>query len=356
YMYIVNFTDRIRESLNEIYLMSNVVVSELLTKIREHMGCLYKLAEAVSSLDFLVSLAHQCTMSTYVRPEFTDTTAIKNGHHPILEKIQLDSPVPNNTFISKNNNFLVITGPNMSGKSTYLKQVALLQIMAQIGCFVPAEYASFRITRQIFSRIGSNDDIESNCSTFMLEMREINYIIQNADDSSLIIIDELGRGTSVEEGIGLCYSICEYLVNKKAFTLFATHFMELTSLDVTYPNVSNYQFEVKHDENGMKVHFTHALSRGHTSEEHYGLKLAELSCLPYSVTTEARVLSQQIQLQRQTACQESPEAVRLRCVFRLAINLQQVASNFRMDVGTLKTYLTSLREQYEQKLRPYREE
>src|SRR6266496_2491944 len=112
----------------------------------------------------------------------------------------------------------------MSGKSTYLKQVALLQIMAQMGSFIPAEEATFRITDQIFSRVGSNDDIATNCSTFMMEMKEISYIIQQANEKSLIIIDELGRGTSVEEGVGLCHAISEHLLKTGAFTLFATHF------------------------------------------------------------------------------------------------------------------------------------
>ncbi|CAI9729270.1 homolog 4-like [Octopus vulgaris] len=133
------------------------------------------------------------------RPEFTDTVAIKQSRHPILEKIAREPPVPNNTYASNDSNFIIITGPNMSGKSTYLRQVALLQIMAQIGCFVPATYASFRISDQIFTRIGSDDDLETNASTFMLE----------------------------------------------AITLFVTHFMELTNLDEVYPNVENYYFEVK---------------------------------------------------------------------------------------------------------------
>ncbi|KAM6262322.1 mutS protein homolog 4 isoform 8-T8 [Porphyrio hochstetteri] len=212
---LIKMNERCQESLREIYHMTYLIVCKLLNEIYEHIHCLYKLSDIVSMLDMLLSFAHACTLSDYVRPEFTDTLAIKQGWHPILEKIAVEKPVSNNTYLSEGNNFVIITGPNMSGKSTYLKQIALCQIMAQIGSYVPAEYCSFRIADQIFTRIGMDDDIETNASTFMKEMKEITYIIQNANDKSLIIIDELGRGTSAEEGIGICYAACEYLLNLK---------------------------------------------------------------------------------------------------------------------------------------------
>ncbi|XP_056009857.1 mutS protein homolog 4-like isoform X2 [Ostrea edulis] len=239
---LIRLNSRAREALDEIYLVTNIVVTELLGDLRNHFGCLYKLSEAVSMVDMLQSFANACTLSNYVKPEFTkDTLAIKQGRHPILERISADMPVPNNTYATEDSNFNIITGANMSGKSTYLRQVVLLQIMAQIGCFVSAEYASFRITDQIFSRIGSDDDIESNSSTFMLEMKEVNYIIQNVGHRSLIIMDELGRGTSQEEGVGICHSVCEYLLGYKAFVFFATHFMDLSQLDSLYPNVQKHK-------------------------------------------------------------------------------------------------------------------
>ncbi|KAM9283751.1 mutS protein homolog 4 isoform 5-T5 [Morus bassanus] len=214
---LIKMNERCQESLREIYHMTYLIVCKLLNEIYEHIHCLYKLSDIVSMLDMLLSFAHACTLSDYVRPEFTDTLAIKQGWHPILEKIAMEKPVSNNTYLTGGNNFVIITGPNMSGKSTYLKQIALCQIMAQIGSYVPAEYCSFRIAEQIFTRIGMDDDIETNASTFMKEMKEITYIIQNANDKSLIIIDELGRGTSAEEGIGICYAACEYLLNLKTF-------------------------------------------------------------------------------------------------------------------------------------------
>ncbi|XP_072690195.1 mutS protein homolog 4 isoform X3 [Canis lupus baileyi] len=215
---LIKMNERCQESLREIYHMTYMIVCKLLSEIYEHIHCLYKLSDTVSMLDMLLSFAHACTLSDYVRPEFTDTLAIKQGWHPILEKISVEKPIANNTYITEGSNFLIITGPNMSGKSTYLKQIALCQIMAQIGSYVPAEYSSFRIAEQIFTRISTDDDIETNSSTFMKEMKEIAYILHNANNKSLILIDELGRGTSTEEGIGICYAVCEYLLSLKPGT------------------------------------------------------------------------------------------------------------------------------------------
>ncbi|XP_072181746.1 mutS protein homolog 4-like [Diadema setosum] len=346
---LIKMNDRVTESLNEIYLMTNIVVSKLLNDIREHVGCLYKLAECVSVIDMLVSFAHVCTLSDYVRPDFTDTLAIKQGKHPILDKISYDPPVPNNIYASEDSNFLVITGPNMSGKSTYLKQIALLQIMAQAGCYVPAEYASFRICDQIFSRIGCDDDIETNASTFMLEMREANYIVQNCAHNSLVIIDELGRGTSSDEGVGICHSVCEYLLSLRAFTFFATHFGEITNLDALYPNVENYHFQVEQSANDGRhdnLVYTHVLSRGRTKEQHYGIKLAEISTLPQSIVKEAKDLSEKLAQQRKTKESARQEGTKLRPVYRLANRLIQAARSSKLDQAGLRDYLQNLRANY----------
>ncbi|OPJ75544.1 mutS protein-like protein 4 [Patagioenas fasciata monilis] len=327
------------------------IVCKLLNEIYEHIHCLYKLSDIVSMLDMLLSFAHACTLSDYVRPEFTDTLAIKQGWHPILEKIAMEKPVSNNTYLTEGNNFAIITGPNMSGKSTYLKQIALCQIMAQIGSYVPAEYCSFRIAEQIFTRIGMDDDIETNSSTFMKEMKEITYIVQNANDKSLIIIDELGRGTSAEEGIGICYAACEYLLNLKAFTLFATHFLELCHIDAFYPNVENYHFEVQHLRsnagNKEKIAYTYTLSKGCTEEKNYGLKAAEVSSLPSSVILDAKEITNHIAkqiLHRQTG---TPEMMKQRAVYQLAMRLVQTARNSRLDPDSLRIYLKGLKKKYE---------
>ncbi|XP_075011605.1 mutS protein homolog 4 isoform X2 [Calonectris borealis] len=348
---LIKMNERCQESLREIYHMTYLIVCKLLNEIYEHIHCLYKLSDIVSMLDMLLSFAHACTLSDYVRPEFTDTLAIKQGWHPILEKIAMEKPVSNNTYLTEGNNFVIITGPNMSGKSTYLKQIALCQIMAQIGSYVPAEYCSFRIAEQIFTRIGMDDDIETNASTFMKEMKEITYIIQNANDKSLIIIDELGRGTSAEEGIGICYAACEYLLNLKAFTLFATHFLELCHIDALYPNVENYHFEVQHVRSSAgskeKIAYTYTLSKGYTEEKNYGLKAAEVSSLPSSVILDAKEITNHIAKQILHRQKSTPEMMKQRAVYHLAMRLVQTARNSRLDPDSLRIYLKGLKKKYE---------
>ncbi|XP_063018983.1 mutS protein homolog 4 isoform X7 [Melospiza melodia melodia] len=348
---LIKMNERCQESLREIYHMTYLIVCKLLNEIYEHIHCLYKLSDIVSMLDMLLSFAHACTLSDYVRPEFTDTLAIKQGWHPILEKIAMEKPVSNNTYLTEGNNFVIITGPNMSGKSTYLKQIALCQIMAQIGSYVPAEYCSFRIAEQIFTRIGMDDDIETNASTFMKEMKEITYIIQNANDKSLIIIDELGRGTSAEEGIGICYAACEYLLNLKAFTLFATHFLELCHIDALYPNVENYHFEVQHVRssagNKEKIAYTYTLSKGYTEEKNYGLKAAEVSSLPSSIILDAKEITSHIAQQILHRQKSTPEMMKQRAAYQLAMRLVQTARNSRLDPDSLRVYLKALKKKYE---------
>ncbi|XP_054132649.1 mutS protein homolog 4 isoform X8 [Melozone crissalis] len=348
---LIKMNERCQESLREIYHMTYLIVCKLLNEIYEHIHCLYKLSDIVSMLDMLLSFAHACTLSDYVRPEFTDTLAIKQGWHPILEKIAMEKPVSNNTYLTEGNNFVIITGPNMSGKSTYLKQIALCQIMAQIGSYVPAEYCSFRIAEQIFTRIGMDDDIETNASTFMKEMKEITYIIQNANDKSLIIIDELGRGTSAEEGIGICYAACEYLLNLKAFTLFATHFLELCHIDTLYPNVENYHFEVQHVRssagNKEKIAYTYTLSKGYTEEKNYGLKAAEVSSLPSSIILDAKEITSHIAKQILHRQKSTPEMMKQRAAYQLAMRLVQTARNSRLDPDSLRVYLKALKKKYE---------
>ncbi|XP_041669007.1 mutS protein homolog 4 [Cheilinus undulatus] len=351
---LMKMNDRCDEALREIFHMSYVVICQLLSTIHQHIHCLYKLSDAVSMLDMLLSLANSCTISDYVRPEFTDTLAIKQGRHPILERIVGQQPVANNSYISEGSNFVIITGPNMSGKSTYLKQVALCQIMAQIGSFVPAEYASFRVADQIFTRIGVDDDFETNCSTFMLEMKEISYIIHNASDQSLIIIDELGRGTSAEEGIGICHSVCEFLLSLKAFTLFATHFLELCQLESLYPNVENQHMEVQHmrsvDTDTERVVYTYMLNRGCSDERHYGLRAAEMTALPSDIIQKAMTIASKVSQQLLAKHQNDPETQRQRAVYHLATRLLQTARNSRLDPDSLRMYLKGLKKQFEAEL------
>uniref|UniRef100_A0A803YFF0 MutS protein homolog 4 n=1 Tax=Meleagris gallopavo TaxID=9103 RepID=A0A803YFF0_MELGA len=304
---LIKMNERCQESLREIYHMTYLIVCKLLNEIYEHIHCLYKLSDIVSMLDMLLSFAHACTISDYVRPEFTDTLAIKQGWHPILEKIAMEKPVSNNAYLTEGSNFLIITGPNMSGKSTYLKQIALCQIMAQIGSYVPAEYCSFRIAEQIFTRIGMDDDIETNASTFMKEMKE-------------------------------------------AFTLFATHFLELCHMDALYPNVENYHFEVQHVRSSAgkkeKITYTYTLSKGYTEEKNYGLKAAEVSSLPPSIILDAKAITTHVAEQILHRQKTTPEMMKHRAVYHLAMRLVQAARNSRLDSDSLQVYLKGLKKKY----------
>ncbi|XP_064400656.1 mutS protein homolog 4-like isoform X2 [Halichondria panicea] len=344
---LMRLNARANDALAAVYQMSYIVLKELLSDIREQIGCLYKLTESVAMLDMLHSFAHSCTVSDYVRPEFTNTLAVKQGRHPMLEKISYDPPIPNNAYASTGSNFIIITGPNTSGKSTFLRQIALLQILAQMGSFVPAEYASFRLTNQIFSRIGSDDDLETNASTFMVEMREVQYILQNVDSTSLVIIDELGRGTSSEEGVGLCQAICEHLLSTEAITFFSTHFLELTRLEALYPNVDNYHFEIKYtlEDGAKRMTHTHTLSKGKTEERHYGLQLAEL-CMPPEVVAEAREIAAKIERDQSNGSAESVEAQTRAATYTLGTQLVQIARNSLLDADSLRTYLSHLKRDY----------
>ena len=353
---IIRYNTRLEESLDEIYFLSNVVISELMKSIVDQIGCLYKLAECVSTLDMLVSFAHAHTLSDWVRPEFTDTLAIKQGRHPILDKIvsaTAEPTVPNDVYACDVSNFIVVTGPNMSGKSTYLRKIALLQVMAQCGCFVPCEYASFRLTNQIFVRCGNDDDIETNCSTFKLEMKEMSYILQNITEESLVIVDELGRGTSIEEGVAIAYAISEELASTKAFTFFATHFHEICELEKLYPNVENYHLQVQRsynrENNTEKMKFTHILAKGVTQEKHYGIELAEISTLPNEIVRNAKEIVEQLEKTKRSSHDDSSVRVanQERAVYRLANRLVQTAKNSLLDNEALVFYLKGIKRQYE---------
>ncbi|KAF9420065.1 hypothetical protein BGZ94_009231 [Podila epigama] len=288
---------KIEDSLTEVYMMSDAIVTELARKIRAHIGALYKASEAIAMLDMLSSFAYQCTVSDYVRPNFSDTMAIKQSRHPIIELLHESTFVPNDIYASYAYTFQIITGPNMSGKSTYLRQVALLCIMAQIGSFVPAEYATFRIMDQLFSRICNDDNIELNASTFMVEMKETAYVLQNVTDKCLVVMDELGRGTSTHDGLGIAFAVCEELIRTKAIVYFATHFQELAHTLTVYHNVVNMHLEtelIQHDQNGPGLNFRYRIASGFANEGHYGLMLARAVQLPKDITDRAEQVSRQL--------------------------------------------------------------
>lgn len=226
-MALVKLNNRITDSHNEAVMLGDGVIQDLLDAIRRHIPDLFRVCESISMLDMLASFGQLATTRDYVRPELGQTLALKAARHPICEAVMQQRFVPNDVFSSEQNRFQIITGCNMSGKSTYIRMVSLLQVMAQIGCFVPAEYAAFPIIHQLLARMSTDDSIEANMSTFSVEMREMAFILSQVNGRCLVIVDELGRGTSTRDGLAIALAIAEALIQSHAFVWFATHFSQL---------------------------------------------------------------------------------------------------------------------------------
>src|SRR5690625_2164202 len=261
--------------------------TEIRELIKEEIPILQRLAEVISHIDVLQSFATVSEANNYIRPKFVkEELFIKNGRHPVIEQVMKDgSFVPNNVTLNKDTNVLLITGPNMSGKSTYMRQLALISIMGQIGCFVPCDQANLLIFDQIFTRIGAADDLVAGQSTFMVEMLETNHAIANATEQSLILLDEVGRGTSTYDGMALAQAIVEYIHDHiHAKTLFSTHYHELTGLEEHLDRLKN--IHVRAEEFEGKVVFLHQIKEG-AADESYGIHVAKLADLPDTLIDRA---------------------------------------------------------------------
>ena len=264
---------------------------EIREEISKNVTRLQTTSEVISSLDVLTSFAQVAEDFNYCMPEVdsSGTIDIKNGRHPVIEKILGEGVfVENDTFLDKGDNRLsIITGPNMAGKSTYVRQVALITLMAQCGSFVPAESANIGVVDKIFTRVGASDDLSMGQSTFMVEMMEVATILKEATPNSLVILDEIGRGTSTYDGLSIAWAVAEYIADKQkcgAKTLFATHYHELTELENKIEGIKNYSIAVK--EKGEDIIFLRKIVRGGTDES-YGIHVARLAGVPKVVTQKA---------------------------------------------------------------------
>ena len=260
-------------------------------KVADNVHRIQKTASMLAKLDVYRSLAEVAAQNGYTRPEVTygDVIEIVDGRHPVVEHFSKDVFfVPNDTYLDgKNNRFMLITGPNMAGKSTYMRQVALITIMAQIGSFVPAREARISVVDKVFTRVGASDDLAMGQSTFMVEMSEVAYILANATKQSLIIYDEIGRGTSTFDGMSIARAVAEYTAGKMlgAKTLFATHYHELTSLEGEIDGVVNYNIAAK--KKGDTITFLRKIVRG-SADDSYGIEVAKLAGVPNEVTKRAK--------------------------------------------------------------------
>ena len=265
--------------------------AEVREKVAREIVRIQKTAMAIGVIDSLCSFAKVAEDMNYVRPNITHDGVIniKEGRHPVVEKtIKGSEFIPNDTYIDSNARFHIITGPNMAGKSTYMRQVAVITYMAQIGSFVPATEASISIVDRIFTRVGASDDLAGGESTFMVEMTELSNILENATSNSLVILDEIGRGTSTYDGMAIAWATVEHIVDKEkvgAKTLFATHYHELNELEGTLEGVKNYSVAVK--ERGDDVIFLRKIVEGH-ADESYGIYVAKLAGVPNSVVNRAK--------------------------------------------------------------------
>ena len=271
---------------------------ELREQIAKNVVRIQKTAKALAKIDVFASLALISEQNHYCRPSLNQNGRIdiKNGRHPVVEKmINNDMFIANDTYLdNQKNRISVITGPNMAGKSTYMRQTALIVLMAQIGCFVPAETADIGIVDRIFTRVGASDDLASGQSTFMVEMTEVANILRNATGNSLLILDEIGRGTSTFDGLSIAWAVVEHISNPKllgAKTLFATHYHELTELEGKLDNVNNYCIAVK--EKGDDIVFLRKIVKG-GADKSYGIQVAKLAGVPDSVIERAKEIGEEL--------------------------------------------------------------
>ncbi|MFO7937860.1 MAG: DNA mismatch repair protein MutS [Kiritimatiellia bacterium] len=265
--------------------------NEIREKTAERTAAIQETADAIARLDVLISFADRALALGYVRPEITenDELIIKDGRHPVIEQLpDAEAFVANDCSLNcYDSQIMLITGPNMAGKSTYIRQVALIAIMAHAGSFVPASRARIPLIDRVFTRVGAGDDLARGRSTFMVEMQETANILNNATDRSLIVLDEIGRGTSTFDGISIAWAVAEYLHNTprvKAKTLFATHYHELTDLELTLKGVKNYTVQVR--EKGSSIVFLRRIAKG-TADKSYGIHVARLAGLPVEVTARS---------------------------------------------------------------------
>ena len=271
---------------------------EVRGKIADEILRIQKTAHAIAGVDVFASLALVAERGNYVKPSINEKGVldIKNGRHPVVEKmIPNDMFIANDTYLDNGKNRIsIITGPNMAGKSTYMRQTALIVLMAQIGSFVPADAAKIGLVDRIFTRVGASDDLASGQSTFMVEMTEVANILRNATRNSLFILDEIGRGTSTFDGLSIAWAVVEYISNPKllgAKTLFATHYHELTELEGKLPGVNNYCIAVK--ENGDDIVFLRKIIQG-GADKSYGIQVAKLAGVPDMVIERAKELAEEL--------------------------------------------------------------
>ena len=293
--------DEVLSAQTKVCELEYKIFTDFRTYAKEFVEIIRELANAIAELDIFVSFATVALESNYTKPELTENSEfiIKNGRHPVLEKVlPLGTYVPNDLELSdigadEESRFMILTGPNMAGKSTYMRQNALIAILAQIGSYVPADYVKMGIADKIFTRVGASDDLTLGQSTFMVEMIETANILNNATEKSLILIDEIGRGTSTYDGVAIAWAVAEHIAGKiNARCIFATHYHELNVMTQTYPQIKNYRVTIS--ETDGKIEFLRKIVQGGASKS-YGIHVAQMAGLPSSVVKRSKDLMIKLQ-------------------------------------------------------------
>ncbi|KAG0157194.1 hypothetical protein PDIDSM_4379 [Penicillium digitatum] len=345
---LVKLNQKITDSHSEVINMSDQTIQDLLRDVCTEVSGLFRVSEAIAMLDMLAAFAQLATNHEYIRPELTDTLAIKAGRHPIREQIHSSKFIPNDAYATPQTRFQVITGCNMSGKSTYIRTLALVTVMAQIGCFIPAQYASFPISHQLFARVATSDDLNANVSTFAAEMREMAFILRNIQPRSMVIIDELGRGTSTTDGLAIAIALAEALISSNALVWFVTHFHELAQILAERSGVINLHLAAEISSDASKMTMQYRIAEGPVPDRRYGLVLAKLADLPPAVLNKAHSVSEAMdQLAKR---RNSPSrAVAIAQKRKLLLSLREqlfLARDGTMDNASLRALLIKLQDDF----------
>ena len=326
---VLSAEERIKEIENRLF-------EEVCASLADSAARLLAVGQSLANLDILTALAEAAVAGGYICPQVVaeDILDIREGRHPVVEhELDLERFVPNDAIFDEEERLRIITGPNMSGKSTYLRQVALIVLMAQMGSFVPAERARIGLVDRIFTRIGAQDEIHAGQSTFMVEMVEMANILHHATGRSLLILDEVGRGTSTYDGVSIAWAVVEYIHNHpdlKAKTFFATHYHELTQLAELLPGVSNYNVAVSEADN--KVVFLHRIVPG-SADRSYGIHVAQLAGLPRPVIQRADEILRQLEASAGDAVKIDPDTPRQMALFPTTNPLLEELKD--LDINTL---------------------
>ena len=354
---VSSLSDRANESISTALTLTNDMIQDTIADVRRHMASIFLLVDSIALLDMICSFADLVALSndSFVRPELTQEgdLKIKGGRHLATSRLQAftsrgeGSFVPNDCVISEDAKFIIVTGPNGSGKSTYIKTPVLIIVLAHIGCFVPATYAKIPIRDRVLTRIGTDDDMEHNISTFSMEMKETAYILNNTTTRSIIIVDELGRGTSNLDGIAIAFSVAEEILRRGVMTLFVTHYTQLTTLPQLYPTARNIHLKSIFGTLSDGIQFLHQVGQGPCDmKSGYGVMMAKLSNFPDSIITDARAIQKTLRATYPVLMLDRVVDSNRLAVANILKNIELMSSESSLNEEDRKKYLNDLVESY----------